>query len=225
LTAKIENSGYEEAVAISFPLQTAVAAFHAILGMGKPGTGSPEEKVLVWGAGGAVGSYAVQYAKSVGHTVIVTASPRDFERQISIGASEVLDYKDPEVLAKLKTLGPFKYAISASGDETSQRAIASLLSESSEGGKFASVLGGDYEFPPNVERIYMAFSMVAQGEEYKDFAEWYYAGYLPEILSDGSVKPAAFVKRGGGLAGLQEASKDVFEGKVRGKLVVNPQEG
>jgi hypothetical protein len=33
--------------------------------MGKPGTGSEEEKVLIWGAGGAVGSYAVQYAKSV----------------------------------------------------------------------------------------------------------------------------------------------------------------
>jgi NADPH:quinone reductase-like Zn-dependent oxidoreductase len=33
--------------------------------MGVPGTGSKEEKVLIWGAGGAVGSYAVQYAKSV----------------------------------------------------------------------------------------------------------------------------------------------------------------
>lgn len=33
--------------------------------MGKPGTGREEEKILIWGAGGAVGSYAVQYAKSV----------------------------------------------------------------------------------------------------------------------------------------------------------------
>jgi NADPH:quinone reductase-like Zn-dependent oxidoreductase len=29
---------------------------------------APEEKVLIWGAGGAVGGYAVQYAKSVGYT-------------------------------------------------------------------------------------------------------------------------------------------------------------
>jgi NADPH:quinone reductase-like Zn-dependent oxidoreductase len=33
--------------------------------MGVPGSGAEEEKVLIWGAGGAVGSYAVQYAKSV----------------------------------------------------------------------------------------------------------------------------------------------------------------
>lgn len=53
---------------MNFPLQTAVAALHLYLGMEKPGKGKSEEKVLVWGAGGAVGSYAVQYAKSVSTT-------------------------------------------------------------------------------------------------------------------------------------------------------------
>jgi NADPH:quinone reductase-like Zn-dependent oxidoreductase len=52
-------------VLVNFPLQTAVAALHVFLGMGVPGSGTLEEKVLIWGAGGAVGSYAVQYAKSV----------------------------------------------------------------------------------------------------------------------------------------------------------------
>lgn len=33
--------------------------------MEKPGKGTSEDKVLVWGAGGAVGTYAVQYIKSV----------------------------------------------------------------------------------------------------------------------------------------------------------------
>ena len=56
---------FEQAVLIDFPLQTAVAALHLYLGAGTPGTGSAEDKVLIWGAGGAVGSYAVQYAKSV----------------------------------------------------------------------------------------------------------------------------------------------------------------
>jgi NADPH:quinone reductase-like Zn-dependent oxidoreductase len=40
-------------------------ALQLFLGMGKPNTGNADEKVLVWGAGGAVGTYAVQYAKSV----------------------------------------------------------------------------------------------------------------------------------------------------------------
>jgi len=50
---------------IDFPLQTAVAALHLFLGMGTPGSGDKAERVLIWGAGGAVGAYAVQYAKSV----------------------------------------------------------------------------------------------------------------------------------------------------------------
>jgi len=57
---------FEQAVLVDFPLQTAVAALHWFLGMGKPeDKDAKEEKVLIWGAGGAVGSYAVQYAKSV----------------------------------------------------------------------------------------------------------------------------------------------------------------
>jgi NADPH:quinone reductase-like Zn-dependent oxidoreductase len=62
---QIGGIGFEQAVLINFPLQTAVAALHVFLGMGVPGSGAEEEKVLIWGAGGAVGSYAVQYAKSV----------------------------------------------------------------------------------------------------------------------------------------------------------------
>jgi NADPH:quinone reductase-like Zn-dependent oxidoreductase len=62
---KIGGVSFEQAVLVSFPLQTAVAALHVFLGMGLPGSGSMDEKVLIWGAGGAVGSYAVQYAKSV----------------------------------------------------------------------------------------------------------------------------------------------------------------
>ena len=50
---------------VDFPFQTAVAALHVFLGMGRPGSGNEEDKVLIWGAGGAVGGYAVQYAKSV----------------------------------------------------------------------------------------------------------------------------------------------------------------
>jgi NADPH:quinone reductase-like Zn-dependent oxidoreductase len=62
---QIGDIAFEQAALIDFPLQTAVAALHVFLGMGVPGSGTVEEKVLIWGAGGAVGSYAVQYAKSV----------------------------------------------------------------------------------------------------------------------------------------------------------------
>ncbi|KAF2034052.1 GroES-like protein [Setomelanomma holmii] len=219
--AKIGGVPFEQAVLVDFPLQTAVAALHVFLGMGSPGSGKSEEKVLIWGAGGAVGSYAVQYAKSVGHTVIVTASPRDIDRQKRIGASAVIDYKSTDVVERLRENGPYKYLLTASGDAASQKALAALILDS---GKFASVLPRAIELPPNVEIVYTAFSQAAQKEEYSAWRSFWYQEYLPEVLAKNLVEPVKFTKIEGGLGALQQANQEVFDGKVRGKLVVNPQE-
>ncbi|EUC27879.1 hypothetical protein COCCADRAFT_41509 [Bipolaris zeicola 26-R-13] len=220
--AKIGHVAFEQAVLVDFPLQTAVAALHVFLGMGKPGSGAKEEKVLIWGAGGAVGSYAVQFAKQAGYTVVVTASPRDVERQTKLGASEVVNYKDTDAVAKLRSLGPYKYLFTASGDAASQSALASLLEPT--GGSFASVLPGAVELPANVNLIYTAFSQAAQKEEYSEWRDWWYQEYLPRVLSGGLVEPVRFTKVQGGLSALQHSSQDVFDGKVKGKLVIDPQE-
>jgi NADPH:quinone reductase-like Zn-dependent oxidoreductase len=71
VSAKIGNAPFDQAVALPFPLQTAVGALHVYLGMELPGQAPASvkyEKVLIWGAGGSVGGYAVQYAKQVGYT-------------------------------------------------------------------------------------------------------------------------------------------------------------
>jgi NADPH:quinone reductase-like Zn-dependent oxidoreductase len=239
---KIDDVGFEQAVLVEFPLQTAVAALHVFLGMGLPGSGNEEEKVLIWGAGGAVGSYAVQYAKSVswidmvlmapdtttkrivivnsrqvGCTVIVTASPRDIERQKRLGATEVVDYKSADVVEQLRKHGPYKYLLTASGDAASQTALAALLPT---GGRFASVLPSGVQLPLNIELVYKAFSQAAQKEEYRDWKIWWYQTYLPDVLTKNMLEPVRFTEFDGGLAALQQASQDVFDSKVRGKLVV-----
>jgi NADPH:quinone reductase-like Zn-dependent oxidoreductase len=55
------------------------------------------QRVLINGAGGAVGGYAVQLAKGAGAYVIATASPRSIERVRSAGADEVIDHTAAEV--------------------------------------------------------------------------------------------------------------------------------
>jgi len=50
------------------------------------------QRVLVNGAGGAVGGYAVQLAKGAGAHVVATASPRSRDRVKAAGAEEVIDY-------------------------------------------------------------------------------------------------------------------------------------
>ncbi len=57
------------------------------------------QRVLINGAGGAVGGYAVQLAKRAGAHVIATASPRSRERIASAGADEVIDHTNNDVAA------------------------------------------------------------------------------------------------------------------------------
>jgi len=55
------------------------------------------QRVLINGAGGAVGGYAVQLAKNAGAHVIATAGPRSAEAVASAGADEVVDHTTTSV--------------------------------------------------------------------------------------------------------------------------------
>jgi NADPH:quinone reductase-like Zn-dependent oxidoreductase len=57
------------------------------------------QRVLINGAGGAVGGYAVQLAKNAGAHVIATASPRSSGRVTAAGADEVIDHTATDVSA------------------------------------------------------------------------------------------------------------------------------
>jgi NADPH:quinone reductase-like Zn-dependent oxidoreductase len=60
------------------------------------------QRVLVNGAGGAVGSYAVQLAKHAGATVIATAGPRSVARVEAAGADQVIDHTTTAVATALE---------------------------------------------------------------------------------------------------------------------------
>ncbi|KAK2753491.1 hypothetical protein FQN54_007881 [Arachnomyces sp. PD_36] len=222
-TAKIpENATFEEAAAIPFALLTAVAALHLGLGTGKPKE-NRSGKVLIWSASGSVGGYAVQYAASVGYDVVATASPRKFDYVRSLGASNVLDYKDDQIVDKLKQLGPYDFVMTASGDANGASAISDTMQP--KGGRFASTRPKNEEMrlADNVELHYDAFSLATQKAENAAFTAWWYGDYLPVALS-GGVTPTPLEKRSGGLYAVQEACEDVIAGRSPKKLILNPQE-
>jgi len=57
------------------------------------------QRVLINGAGGAVGGYAVQLAKNADAYVIATASPHSSDRVKAAGADEVIDHTAADVIA------------------------------------------------------------------------------------------------------------------------------
>jgi NADPH:quinone reductase-like Zn-dependent oxidoreductase len=71
-----------------------LTAWQALFDDAKLTTG---QRVLINGAGGAVGVYAVQLGKQVGAHVIATASPRSSEALRAAGADEVVDHTTTDV--------------------------------------------------------------------------------------------------------------------------------
>ena len=86
LVMKPDNVTFEQAA--SAP----VAAFTALQGLRDKGQVQPGQKVLINGAAGGVGTFAVQIAKSLGAEVTGVCSTRNVDMVRSIGADHVIDY-------------------------------------------------------------------------------------------------------------------------------------
>jgi len=84
---KPANVSFEEAAAVP------VAAVTALQGLRDHGHVTAGQKVLINGASGGVGTYAVQIAKSFGAQVTGVCSTQNVEIVRSIGADRVVDYK------------------------------------------------------------------------------------------------------------------------------------
>jgi NADPH:quinone reductase-like Zn-dependent oxidoreductase len=86
IVPKPANVSFEEAAAVP------VAALTALQAIRDKGQLPPGQKVLINGASGGVGTFAISIAKALGGEVTAVCSPRNVEIARSLGADHVVDY-------------------------------------------------------------------------------------------------------------------------------------
>jgi NADPH:quinone reductase-like Zn-dependent oxidoreductase len=91
LAPKPANLSFEQAAAVP------ISGFAALQAVRDEGEVQPGQKVLVIGAAGGVGSFAVQLAKAFGAEVTGVAGTAQLELVGSIGADDVIDYTGQDV--------------------------------------------------------------------------------------------------------------------------------
>ena len=157
LAPKPRALGYVECAAIPLP---ALSAWQGLFVHGSLAAG---ERVLVHGAAGGVGSFAVQLARHRGAHVIGTASTRGLEVARELGADEVVD----NLTARFEeVVDPVDLVFDTAGGDLLQRSPAVLR----EGGRLVSVAdepSGDGVFfvvEPNREQLVELAALVDSGE-------------------------------------------------------------
>lgn len=134
LTTRPQNLTYEEAAAL--PYGGMLALF--LLRRASIQAG---QRVLVYGASGAIGTASVQLAKHFGATVTGVCSTRNLELVASLGADRVVDYNREDF-----TTGPERYDVilDAVGRAKSAKAMLRAADALAPGGRVLSI---DDKFP------------------------------------------------------------------------------
>ena len=195
------NITYEEAAALPIGARTAL---HYL----RKANIQPGQKVLVYGASGSVGTYAVQLAKVFGAEVTGVCSTANLELVKSLGADKVIDYTAED----FSTNGEAYDVILETVDKSSFSACIRTLKEN---GIYLNVT-----IPvPSIEMLWSKMTSSKKlmlGENPPERAED--LTFLKELVEAGEIKPV--IDRGYSLEQIVEAHRYVDKGHKKGNVVI-----
>ena len=206
LSLKPANLSFEDAAAVP------VAALTALQGLRDKGRIQRGHKVLVDGASGGVGTFAVQIAKSFGAEVTAVCSTRNVDRARTIGADHVIDYTREDFTHSRQRYDLILAANAYHSIFDYRRALSPDGIYVMAGGGWAQILQAML-LAPLLSRIGSKKTcfFIANINQ-KDLVS------LRDLLEAGKVVPV--IDRRYPLSGVAEAVRYLEEGHAQGKVVI-----
>ena len=212
ITRMPANVGFEQAAGVN------VAAVTALQALRDRADVKAGQSVLINGASGGVGSFAVQIAKSMGAEVTGVSSTRNQELVLSLGADNVIDYTKTDF-----TQGERRYDVVI--DNVANRGILEVRRVLTPQGKHLLIGGGG----PDANPWFGAFAAPLRAM----FVSWFVDQDIGMFLSQGSGEDLAtlaglmhtgaistVIDRRYPLAETAEAMRYLETGRARGKVIV-----
>ncbi|WP_200849169.1 NADP-dependent oxidoreductase [Curtobacterium sp. 18060] len=171
----------------------ALTAWQALFDDGRLTAG---QRLLVVGAGGVVGKYAVQLAKRAGAHVIATASPRSADAVRTAGADQVIDHTDTDlldaldgqvdVLLNLAPIEPEQFAADVAAVHDGGVVVSTTAFMATPGDESRGVRAATVFVLPNRERLTELVALVDAGALTVEVTRRIPLAELPALHAEGA---------------------------------------
>jgi NADPH:quinone reductase-like Zn-dependent oxidoreductase len=213
VAVKPVNVTFEQAASVP------IAGITALQGVRDKGKVQPGQKVLINGASGGVGTFAVQIAKSMGADVTGVCSTRNLDMVRSLGADRVIDYTKEDF-----TKGDQRYDVIL--DNVANHSLSECRRVLNPDGRYVLIGGGGANesrwLGPGLTTAFkaMIFSKFVSQKMGMMLAELNQKDLstLADLMQSGKVTPV--IDRTYKLSELPQAIQYLEQGHARGKVVV-----
>jgi NADPH:quinone reductase-like Zn-dependent oxidoreductase len=206
---KPANLTFEEAAAV--PL----AANTALQGLRDRGRVQAGQKVLIYGASGGVGTFAVQIAKAFGADVTGVCRTKKMDMVHSIGADHVIDYTQEDFTQKGQRYDLFFDLVGNRSLSDCRRVLSpegTLVLSGGEGGRWIGAVGhliGSLARGVFMKQKVQPFLAKKSGED---------LAVLKELIEAGKIRPV--MDRAYPLSEVPGAIRYLEDGRAQGKVVI-----